>query len=278
MEEIIRYYEQTWHDYSAMWFDRKSRALHFGYYDETVVTHAQALLNANRILASFAAVGPGDRVLDAGCGIGGSTCWLAEHRSAEAIGITPVMRQVRKARELAAGRGLSKRTQFICADYLNTPFAEASFDVVWALESLCHAADKAAFYREASRLLRPGGRLVVAEYMRLKRPCAAAEEALLREWFSGWSMPDLATRHEHEQAASAAGLNSISVVDMTPAVAKSLRRLHLLARATGGADRLLHALRIRSREQHRNVVASRVQYEAQRRGLWFYGVLCAQRE
>lgn len=276
MEEIVRYYEETWNDYRSMWSDRRSRALHFGYYDDNARTHAQALLNTNRVLGELAQVSPGDVVLDAGCGIGGSTCWLAEHRNARCVGISPVIRQVRRASALAVERRVSDKVQFVCTDYTRTSFADRSFDVVWALESVCHAAQKASFYREAARLLTPGGRLVIAEYMRRGRDGVPAEESLLREWFTGWSMPDLDTRTEHCLHAEEAGLANVTVRDFTPVVAKSLRRLHALARVCGPADTILHRLGLRSDEQHRNVIASRVQYEALQQNLWFYGVLSAR--
>ncbi|MEO6409131.1 MAG: methyltransferase domain-containing protein [Burkholderiaceae bacterium] len=276
MEEVIRYYEETWNDYRSMWSDRHSQALHFGYYDDTARTHVRALLNTNRVLSDLAQVRPGTVVLDAGCGVGGSTCWLAEYRDARCVGISPVVRQVRQARALAVARGVSEKVQFVCTDYTRASFADRTFDVVWALESVCHAAQKESFYREAARLLKPGGRLVIAEYMRISRPAEPAEESLLREWFKGWSMPDLDTRDEHHRHAEDAGFAHVAVRDFTPVVIKSLRRLHGLALTFGMADWILHRIGLRSGEQHRNVIASRVQYEAVQRNLWFYGVLSAR--
>jgi len=104
-----------------------------------------------------------------------------------------------RARGFAAARKLGDRVAFEQADYTRTPFPAASFDVVWALESLCHAPDKAAFYREAARLLRPGGRLVIAEYVRAARPLSTQREGLLHQWLDGWAIPDLDTRAEHRK-------------------------------------------------------------------------------
>lgn len=275
MNEVGRYYDATWLDYRALWSDRTSRAMHFGYYDERTSTHQQALLNTNDVLARLAQVRPGDSVLDAGCGVGGSACWLAAHRQAQCIGITPVHRQVVKARQIAASRGLSSMARFLCGDYAAIPFRDGSFDVVWALESVCHASEKHRFYAEAARTLRPGGRIVVADYMRVRRPVADSAEALLRPWFDGWAMPDLYTPDEHLDACRQAGLVDVTVEDFTPVVDRSLRRLYRLARAAGPLDHFLHMLHVRDVTQHGNVVASRVQYEALKRGLWLYGVLCA---
>ena len=277
MQDVIRYYEETWLDYRALWTDKRSRAMHFGYYADGAASHADALLNTNNVLANLARVTPGDHVLDAGCGVGGSSCWLAQHRGARCVGITPVPIQVRKARALAASRAVEHAAQFVCGDFTQTPFRDGAFEVVWALESLCHAPDKKRFYREAARATRSGGRLVVAEYMRSARPSSAHAEAMLRTWCAGWSMPDLDTVEEHRQAACDAGFTNVQVQDFTPVVSRSLRRLYRFARLAGPLDALLYGLKLRSARQHGNVVASRLQYEALLQGHWSYCILSANK-
>ena len=168
-QAVVRYYDHTWMDYRLVWLNRVNLAMHFGYHDAASRRHHDALQNGNRVCADIAGIRPGERVLDAGCGVGGSTCWLAECRDAEAVGITIVPSQVEQARREAAARGLGDRVSFQVADYVDTRYPDASFDVGWAMESLCHAPDKRLFYREMARVLRPGGRLVVAEYVRARR-------------------------------------------------------------------------------------------------------------
>src|SRR5215212_516654 len=146
-DAVIAYYDQTWLDYRLFWLNRRTLSVHFGYTDATTRGHADALLNMNRVLADRAGIQPGARVLDAGCGVGGSSIWLAQARQATVVGITPVASQVARARGFATAHKLGDRVAFEQADYTNTPFSDASFDVVWALESVCHASDKAAFYR-----------------------------------------------------------------------------------------------------------------------------------
>src|SRR5262249_271664 len=154
-DDISAYYDETWLDYRLLWLDRNNLSVHFGYADSTVHSHAESLLNMNYVLAERAGIWAGQRVLDAGCGVGGRSLWLAEPRGGGVLGITPAASQVARARRFAATRNLADRVAFEQADYTRAPFPDASFDVIWALESLCHALDKAAFYREAARLLRP---------------------------------------------------------------------------------------------------------------------------
>jgi tocopherol O-methyltransferase len=272
---VSHYYDQTRFDYRAVWYNDDNFAFHFGYYDRSVVTHHQALNNTNRVLADIARIAPGDRVLDAGCGLGSSSFWLAMHRQAEVVGITPVAHQVNKAREIARIKGLHDRVEFHLADYTRTHFADESFDVVWALESLCHAPVKAAFYREAARLLRPGGRLIVAEYMRTSRELAPETKALMGHWLDGWSIPDLNTRDEHLTDAKGAGLFDLQLFDNTRHAYRSLRRLYKLAVLAWPINEIFHRLGMRSKTQYGNVVASLRQYQLLRQGAWFYGILTA---
>lgn len=274
-ERITAYYEQTRFDYCAVWLNSSNLALHFGYYDEEIRSHAAALENANRVLAGLARIRSDDHVLDAGCGLGGSGCWLAQNVGAQVTGITSVAKQAEEARQIVERKGLSDRVHIECRNYVDTKFPERSFDVVWALESLCHAPDKPQFYRESMRLLRPGGRLVIADYVRTGRDNSEADETIVRDWLDGWAIPDVATRAEHVEYAKAAGFSDVELQDFTRLTKRSLRRLYRLARLAGPIDAALHMLGFRTATQHGNVVASRRQYEALERSLWFYGVLTA---
>ena len=277
LRSVITYYDGTWFDYRWVWLNSKNNAIHFGYHDEQRRSHANSLLNTNRVLADIADIGPGDRVLDAGCGIAGSAIWLAKQRGATVVGITPVQTQVERARRIVAARRLAHAATIEQADFTRTPFPDASFDVVWALESVCHAPAKAAFYRESARLLRPGGRLIVAEYVRASRSLSAADETLLAQWLRGWMIPDLDTAEEHGQHARNAGFSDIEVRDITANMRRSLRRLYALSLAGVPTSRVLHKLRLRGAVSHGNVLGSMYQYRALRRGSWLYGILCARK-
>ncbi|MFN2494796.1 MAG: cyclopropane-fatty-acyl-phospholipid synthase family protein [Pseudonocardiaceae bacterium] len=227
------------------------------------------------MLAGRVSIQPGERVLDAGCGVGGSSLWLAQQRGASVVGITPVASQVAMARRYAAARGLTGRVQFEQADYAATSFVDASFDVVWALESLCHAPSKAAFYREAARLLRPGGRVIVAEYVRTARPVDPTGERLLHEWLDGWAIPDIDSPDEHLSHLAAAGFTDARLDDVTAHTRPSLRRLYRMAYYTFPLAVLGRLFRIRSAVQHQNVIGSVRQYQALQHKAWFYSIISA---
>ena len=276
-DAIVGYYDQTWLDYRLLWLNPDNLAVHFGYTDENTRSHTDALKNMNRVLADRVQVKAGDRILDAGCGVGGSALWLAKERRAEVVGITLAARQVQKARSYAARRNLTHRVHFEVADFTATPFPDASFDVVWAVESLCHAADKAAFYQEAARVLRPGGRVVVADFVRPGRPLDPTGERLLHEWLTGWAVPDIDTPSEHTEHLAAAGFVDARLDDVTAHTRPSLRRLYRMAYWTYPLALYGYVKGVRSAVQHGNVIASIRQYQALRHGAWFYSILSATR-
>src|SRR5262249_2568233 len=127
-DAIVGYYDETWLDYRVLWLNPDNLAVHFGYTDETTRNHTDALKNMNRVLADRVEIRPGERVLDAGCGVGGSSLWLARERGAEVVGITLAASQVAKARRYAARRKLNSRVHFEVADFTATPYPDASFD------------------------------------------------------------------------------------------------------------------------------------------------------
>ncbi len=275
--EVRDYYTNTWLDYFLVWTNGDNLALHFGYQDGSPLSHSASLFNANKALADAIALIPGERVLDAGCGLGGSSFWLAERRGAVTTGIALGIDQVFSAKREAKRRGLSKLTSFAVADFQHLPFANAAFDVVWTQESLCHAPDKAAFFEEAYRVLRRGGRIVIADFFLRSRTMSSASHAVLQGWLEGWKIPHLWTPAEHSNAAKSSGFSNVLVRDVTRCTSRSHRRLQNLATLALPLAVLLERVGIRNGVQHGNVIASLQQYQALRSDTWFYAILSAQK-
>jgi len=139
-QHVINYFDHPHNDYRLLWGIDRHFGLHCGFFDEHCRRHDDAVLHMNRVLATIADIISGERVLDAGCGIGGSAIWLAENLGASVVGINISAKQVEEARRLARCRRLEDRVQFRVADFCATELASESFDVVWALESACYAA------------------------------------------------------------------------------------------------------------------------------------------
>ena len=181
-QKIIDYYDQCEIDYRINWRLDRSMALHYGYWDWSTWTFGQALKKTNDVLIKRAHIKPGERVLDAGCGVGGSSIHLARFPGCEVMGVSLCENQVRSARRNAKKKGVSDRVSFHCLNYMETGFEDSSFDVVWAIESSCYADDREAYFREMNRLLKPGGRLIIADFFRRPGDFSSKEEALMHRW------------------------------------------------------------------------------------------------
>jgi cyclopropane fatty-acyl-phospholipid synthase-like methyltransferase len=274
-EDIIRYYDECYWDYRTSWLSGTNLAIHYGYWDTETRNHGQALLNMNRLLAETAGIRPGMRVLDAGCGIGGSAIWLAENRGVRVTGITLSELQVSQARRNAANRGVTETAEFKAADFCATPFADESFDVVWGIESICHALDKGQFAREAYRLLRKGGRLVCSDGYALRREFAVDEWETIRTCLNGWQIPNLATPDEFRSYLEQSGFQEIRYADITANILPSSKRLYRTAQLTYPMQKIMGWLKMRTPAQTGNFYTALNQYRIFSKGLACYGVFCA---
>jgi len=272
-KSIVSYYDATRLDYRLLWFGKKNRSVHFGYYDHKVKTHHEALLNLNKVLAQKGGVKDGDIILDAGCGQGGSSVWLAENYNVQVTGITLVPHQVEKAKKHALKSNVNNKVSFFEQDYTSTNFADESFTVIWACESMCHAQQKINFYKEAFRLLKPGGRLICADYFRTDRPLYKDDEELLLSWLNGWSIKDIDTIAEHKSNARQCGFVDFSVDDITQYTRPSLRHLHSMSSKLWRFGQFLKTIGLRNKINHGNHFSSIKQFEALENKLWLYGLL-----
>jgi ubiquinone/menaquinone biosynthesis C-methylase UbiE len=112
---------------------------------------------STRELAKAANVRPGMTVLDIGSGVGGPARTLAAEFGCEVVGVELAAEYCRAAEMLTEKVGLAGKVRFRCANALDMPFPNASFDVVWSQNTLMNIDDKARLFREIRRVLRPGG-------------------------------------------------------------------------------------------------------------------------
>ena len=109
---------------------------------------------------------PGAAVLDIGSGLGGTARLLASEHGCSVVGIDLTRSFCELANELSARVGLADKARFECASALDLPFPADSFDIVWTEHVQMNVEDKARFYGEAARVLRPGGKLVFHDIFR----------------------------------------------------------------------------------------------------------------
>lgn len=139
--------------------------VHIGYWDtpDSDASIEEAMDRLTDVFLERLAVDEASHLLDLGCGVGGPGLRVVAHTGARVTGISVSEEQIKAANRLAAESGLADRAVFQHADAMRLPFADGSFDAVMALESLCHMPDRQQVLTEVSRVLRPGGRLVLTD-------------------------------------------------------------------------------------------------------------------
>ncbi len=224
---LEQYYSEAGPDYAA-WSPGFN--MHFGYFRAGANPfNREAMLERmnEEVLARLRLDDIDDpQLLDLGCGLGATLRNLARHLPhAKLCGVTRVPWQVERARTLNDAGGCTDRVSVIDGDYENNPLPESTFDGVYALESSCHArgADKAALLCEAHRLLRPGGRLVVADGF-LARPGFATplQERIYRKLCECWVIQELAQLPLFVARLERIGFREITVEHLQLRVAPSV--------------------------------------------------------
>lgn len=168
---------------------------------------------ATRDHAERAGLRPGMHVLDLGCGIGGSSRYLAAERQCRVTGIDLTPEFVEVARDLTRRCGLSDSIEFRQADALALPFAENTFDHVWCHNVTMNIPDKKGLAVEVARILKRGGRFSCVEVA--QGPAGAPRFPV--PWAMDAASSFLATPQEMRAAFEAAGFRIVEQLDITPA-------------------------------------------------------------
>jgi SAM-dependent methyltransferase len=200
------------------------------------VRRAVALLDVHRVAAP--------RLYEPGCGIAGAVSQVAGmFPAATLVGLSLLPGQLRIGRERIAALGL-RNAQLCCGNYLSAPFAAQSFDGVYAIETLVHtpAGERARLFGEMLRVLKPGGRFVCFDGVRLRAPATAAERDCIQDVLDGWTISLPASPAEFGAHAAAAGFELLHEEDATEHIYASAKRIaaiaHVVLRPLSALSRL----------------------------------------
>ena len=172
--------------------------IHLGYYNEEEKYMFKPLKDAQYAfideMMKFGGIDPAvdgkAKVLDVGCGFGGTSRYLARALGpdAEVTAITLSPKQVERAQELAVEQK-TPNAKFMVQDALAMEFPDNSFDIVWACESGEHMPDKKAYIEQMMRVLKPGGKFVMATWCQRddsKVPFDKRDERDLQYLYEEW--------------------------------------------------------------------------------------------
>ncbi len=275
-EKVIHYYNESQFLYDIFWMNKRNLAMHFGYWKPDTKNRHEALMNENLDVEKSLRIVKDDIVLDAGCGVGGSSIQIAKQYGVRVVGIGLVEKQIKSAIRNAEIRGVEGLTSFKVVDFNKTKFEDESFTKIFAIESACHSEDKEEFIKEAHRLLKPGGRLVVCDYF-VNNLKDNKDKKNYQTFCEGWAMANLTKKEDYGNYLRKNKFININFIDHTKETLKSSRYMSNLAKIWLPIDLILNALRIIKPEDVVGTKASISQYPLFKDGVLLHGIFSAEK-
>lgn len=198
-DTLDRFYREIWGEH-----------VHHGLWTTGRESVAEATRAMTDLVASWAALSPGASVADAGCGYGGTARVLASFYGARVTGFTLSDAQAAWAR---AQSGPELDVEYRVRSWLQNGLEDEGCDAVVAIESLSHMVDKPRAFSEAARVLAPGGRLVLVDWLACDAPSALQTRALLAPIAREGRLPTLHPLSDYERFARDAGLRVVHTED-----------------------------------------------------------------
>jgi cyclopropane fatty-acyl-phospholipid synthase-like methyltransferase len=227
--QIREHYDSLALIYRTFWGDH----IHHGLFTEGNESPQDAQIKLLEYCVALLKLSGHEKVLDIGCGHGGTLLHLANRLACDGTGISLSSKQTQIARDQALKAGLSKHLNFIVDNADSFGFPQATFDLAWVMESSEHFADKSSFFRRVVPALRPGGRLLLAAWtgsMRAPQVQAVAQAFLC---------PELWTAKQYGSAIESAGMEVRHCENLTAKVLRTWEICQERARAAGPAVKLL---------------------------------------
>jgi SAM-dependent methyltransferase len=212
--EVRRYYDEQTRAFVA--YGQGGGAIHRAVWGPGVATRDDAFhYIESRIVEWLRESGSTPHVVDLGCGVGASLCYIAGRLPMRGTGVTLSPVQARLGTERIRAQGLSDRLTCLEGDYTQLPSGIDAADLAFAIESFVHGPAPEQFFAEAARLIRPGGLLVIGDDLRRDTADPRAARACDR-FAQGWHINSLVTRDALYQLARDAGFVHETTTDLTP--------------------------------------------------------------
>jgi tocopherol O-methyltransferase len=211
--KIIEHYDFASPYYYSLWGEH----LHHGYWVRGDESKQTAQIQLIEHLAQLANIKTGSRILDIGCGFGGSSLYLTKKYGASTTGITISPVQVQMAKEAAAKANLD--ASFLLMDAEKMQFARP-FDMLWSVESISHYHDPRNFFASAVKFLKPGGCFALTDWFQ-KENLSSADKKEFIEPIEEGMMVELRGMNDYNDFLVSSGLHVVHRQELTLNCAKT---------------------------------------------------------
>lgn len=278
-KHIIEYYDESRVSYRDVWHLDTCLALHYGFWERGVYSLKQALIRENEVLADLLDIQSTDVVLDAGCGVGGSSIFLSKHFNCQVYGITLSQEQVSLATQAAKDHSVSELLNFSVQDFHATNFADNSFDVIWFVESFCHSDKPDDLLKEMFRILKPTGKLLIADGFLAKKDKNEKESFILKKWLNNWAISMIPFLPTITKSMTDIGYHNVTTLDYSRQISRSSLILYIYANLAlvYGKLRRLVGKSYGNTITIKNTIGAKYQYLAFRKKLWRYNIITASK-
>ncbi len=214
--EVAGHYDELDFYYRKLWGEH----VHHGLWEVGNESPRDAVTALMELVAAGVDVSAGDRVCDVGCGYGGTSRYLAGVHQAEVVGLTISQRQYAHAVE-----ALSCKTNptFLLRNWEQNDLNDSSFDGLVSIECLAHVEDKAKYFQEVERVLKPGRRAAITAWLTSSHPAKWSQRHLLEPICREGRLPAMGSAEEYTKLIEATGLRVVEYRDLSPKVSKTWR-------------------------------------------------------
>lgn len=209
-EGVAHHYDVLDRHYREIWGEH----VHHGLWLDPSELPAQATRRLVELAAGLAGVRAGSRVCDVGCGYGATARMLVDELEAQVTGLTVSPVQLRYGQAHARG----ENPRLLLGDWLDNGLPSASFDAVLAIESVSHMRERPRVFSECLRVLRPGGRLVVIDWLATQAARRWQRRLLLDPICREGRLPSLDTMRQYGQMLQSVGFEAVTGRDLSAQV------------------------------------------------------------
>lgn len=230
----IDFYRNNWSLLVKLLQVDQTHCIHHGYYEKGIRTHVQSVLNMNDFIGCLlkldSEIKQCKKILDAGCGIGGTVVYFAKKfPDIKFTGINIVPDHIEMAKNLAKEKKVLSNTDFFVKDFVDTDLSSNHFDAIYLMESSCYALQKQMLIREMYRILKLGGILVITDVFRTLVELNPILTNIYDSFCKGWGLSDLIDIEEFIFYLEKEGFHNIVNKAVTKHVTRTILRGDVLS-------------------------------------------------